>query len=348
MNSLKGIFLALILAVLLLGLPLCANGEAQKEDAAIPVVTPIIGQSGILPYGDEVLPCGDEHQEADAPVPPTLAYNQTAIQNNTFFAGSECWMIYEEALSYYPSLPLPETFKGCRIEGCRIRIIYDYLTNRNSTPGEICEVEILPENVASIDAIYSDGQAVYSIQFDSIDTVGRSFFLKAVSDEGSLMLDVKDHSILGVYLARGTPTMQIRTSNTVEKSLREIWPGLWVHNFGPEQKITEENAADYVTDPEITALFDALIAFVHDDTDTVPPRDNPCSQCGKGEIKIVSCDEWNAWLFTADHHYRACTIIPELKDYQQSRMRLVTEACTYCIYTGTVTQTEYRYHCTHQ
>ncbi|MCL2867673.1 MAG: M28 family metallopeptidase, partial [Clostridia bacterium] len=105
----------------------------------------------------------DGHDEDVAAEEPVLAYHEAMLLDDHMYIGSDRWMTLSEALYYHPSLPIPERYKGCTLQACRIEL-FD-LNAPQPEPGKIITLQGGRQDVMSIHAIYSDGTISYSLRF---------------------------------------------------------------------------------------------------------------------------------------------------------------------------------------
>lgn len=200
---------------------------------------------------------GQPEAAAEA-VAPTLGYNEAMLLDDTLYLGSQRWITYEEALRHHPSLPLPQTFRGCKIEACKIAL--SAFTLMDSQPGEVVSIDVCPENIMMALASYGDEETTYSLQFSRYQ-MRDSYQRQAVAGGGYLLKDREIDAIVGIALQRGDYSLYLLDGETDGRF--EIEEGIVVHSPKyPSSKVTEDNAAELLADLELTALFDALIAFV--------------------------------------------------------------------------------------
>ena len=208
-------------------------------------------------HAEVIAPPEEEAASMDV---PTLAYNEAVLQDDTLYAGSYRWMTYSEALRYYPTLPLPQVYQGCSIEECMVMLSTFNLPD--CTPGQIITLPDGPQNAQTIMALYSDGTTGYKIEFNAAE-VKDSYTRQMVGENGFLLTTRENNAdvVQGVGLQRGELTLYLMNGDV--SGLMDAGDGISVHAlmYGTS-KVTVENASDYLADPELTALFEALCQFV--------------------------------------------------------------------------------------
>lgn len=189
-----------------------------------------------------------------------LDYNQAVMLNGLFQYGSWGHISYEEALRYFPSLPLPKEYKGCPIEAC-IVALYDETLPPSREEGKIFEIDELPKNILRIEALYSNGVISYRLDFNTLHVDdGRA--RRQVDDSGFLLMASFDQEqIAGVFMQDGSMSLSLEDGHAI--GLFEIAQGVHIHQSkAGTSEVTEENAKAVLTDPELLELFDALSQYV--------------------------------------------------------------------------------------
>ncbi len=188
--------------------------------------------------------------ETRADAPPTGDGTITPDEMRVY--DSHRWRTYEEVLRNYPALPLPETYKGCPIEACKVTLYPAYITQPDN-----------PRRIASIEAIYSDGTTNYRLQFNAI-MVRDPYGKQNIGEDGFLLIDWDDaNSIAGIGLRLGEASLYLFDGETATLAPFEIEPRVPVHSsLHGTSKVTEENAASLLADPVLAQLIEALANYV--------------------------------------------------------------------------------------
>ena len=79
----------------------------------------------------------------------------------------------------------------------------------------------------------------------------------------------------------------------------------------------------------------------------VEPRRGMCIKCNMGDVVIEEVWSWSSWEDMGYQYSRTCPHFSYLRDLEQVRKRMATEACTYCDYRHTFYQEDHRYNCPH-
>ena len=201
----------------------------------------------------------DEHDHGGgfaAEDTPVLAYNEAMIWGDTLYMGSRRWITYAEAMAHHPDLPLPQVFRDCSLQACMIPL---YMLI-DLEPGLIADVSCHPDNIQDIYALYSDGNSSYRIVFQSAAAVDG--VIRRASEGGFIIIGDDGVTINGIGLKQSGCSLDVYDGATSGMPF-EINAGVYVnmvHNG--TSKVTQENAAALLREPDITGLFNALIGYI--------------------------------------------------------------------------------------
>lgn len=190
---------------------------------------------------------------------PSLSYDEIITIDDTTYRGTDRWMSLSEALSIFPQLPLPAIYKNCPIQACFIELSSFGLPNIE--PSIITKLDMDEQKIAAIWAIYSDGNAVYSLEYRTYETLNPTIALLQ-QDDGYLVYSQETKTIVGVCLKSNKASIRLNVTDASE--LVEIGPGVWVNStmYGTSA-ITEDNAGVYLKDAELIGLFEQLAEFAN-------------------------------------------------------------------------------------
>lgn len=217
--------------------------------------------SSCVAEGDagEVAPAGMTYEEAAAL--RTTTYNTAVKNEDRLSMGSWQWMTYAEALEHQPSLPLPEAYKGCSIEACTVALSTKPLSLEDMKDGKVYTVPATPDNLQRVLGLYSDGVTTYRLEFIAEKITNDSIRKQSIGEVGYLLTSSDTGEVEGIGLERDGYALNLYDGDAGDPF--EVSPGLSINTYlAGTSKATEANASGLLQDPELTELFEALIAFV--------------------------------------------------------------------------------------